>query len=92
MVWTGFREECLFGGRRYCGLFTFREVKYCRRCVAINEVRWRIRRLAFGAVLCSWSVGVVGEVRRTWKRVRHFSILLVFVELFSMSSCTGVVG
>ena len=63
MVWMGFREECLFGGRHYCGLFTFREVKYCRRCVAVSEARWRVRCLPFGAVLCSWSVGVVGEVR-----------------------------
>ena len=64
MVWTGFREECLFGGRRFCGLFTFREVKYCRRYVAVSEARWCVRRLSFGAVLCSWSVGVVGEGRR----------------------------
>ena len=63
MVWTGFRKECLFGGRCYCGLFTFREVKYCWRCVAVSEARWRVHRLAFGAMLCSWSVGVIGEVR-----------------------------
>ena len=64
MVWTGFREECLPGGRRFCKVFTFRQVNYCRRCVAVSEARWRLRRLSFAAVLCSWSVGVVGEVCR----------------------------
>ena len=64
MVWTGFREECLLGGRRFCKVFTLREVNYCRRCVAVSETRWLVRRLSLSAVFCSSSVGVVGEVRR----------------------------
>ena len=63
MVWTGFREKCLPGGCRFCRVFTFRQVNYCRRCVAMSEARWRLSRLSFAAVLCSWSVRVVGEVR-----------------------------
>ena len=63
MLWTGFPEECVCGGRRSCALFTFREVKYCRRCVAVSEGRWPLHRLLFGAVFCSWSVGLVGEFR-----------------------------
>ena len=63
MVWTGFREECLLDGRRFCRVFTFRLVNYCRRCVAVSEARWHLRCLSFAAMLCSWSVGVLGEVR-----------------------------
>ena len=63
MMWTGFREECLPCGRRFCRVFTLREVNYCRRCVAVSEARWLVRRLSLGAVFCSSSVGVVGEVR-----------------------------
>ena len=53
MVWTGFREDCLPGGRRFCIVFTFRQVNYCRRSVAVSEARWLVRRLSFAAVLCS---------------------------------------
>ena len=63
MVSTGFREECLPGGRRFCRVVTLREVNYCRRCVAVSEARWFVRCLSLGAVFCSSSVGVVGEVR-----------------------------
>ena len=62
VVWTGFREECLPGGRCFCRVFTFRQVNYYRRCVAVSEARWLVRRLSFATVLCSLSVGVVGEV------------------------------
>ena len=64
MVWTGFREECLPGGHHFCRVFTFRQMNYCRRCVAVSEARWRLCRLSFAAMLCSGSVGVMGEVRR----------------------------
>ena len=30
----------------------------------MSEARWLVRRLSFATVLCSSSVGVVGEVRR----------------------------
>ena len=63
MLWMGFPKECVCGGCCSCVLFTFREVKYCRRCVAVSEARWPLRRLLFGAVFCSWSVGGVGEFR-----------------------------
>ena len=33
-------------------------------CLAGSEVRWLVRRLSVGAVFCSSTVGVVGEVRR----------------------------
>ena len=62
MVWTGFREECLPGGRCFCKVFKFRQVNYRRRCIAVSEARWRLRRLLFAAMLCSSSVGVVEEV------------------------------
>ena len=66
MVSTGFHEETLRGGRRFCRVVTFREVNQCRRCVAGTEVRWLVRRLSLGAVFYSSSVGVVGEGRPLW--------------------------
>ena len=61
MLWTGFPEECVCGGRHSCALFTFREVNYCRRCVPRREGRSPLRRLLFGAVFCSWSVKLCWE-------------------------------
>ena len=63
MVSTGFREECLPCGCHFCRVVTLREVNYCLRCVAVTEARWLVRHLSLGAVFCSSSVGVVGEVR-----------------------------
>ena len=57
----GFREECLRGGRRFCSVLTFTEVNYCRRCVAVTEGRWLVRRRSEGALFCSSTVGVLGE-------------------------------
>ena len=64
MVWTGFCEECLPSGRRFCKVFTLREVNYYRRCVAVSEARWLVHRLSLAAMFYSSSIGVVGEVRR----------------------------
>ena len=64
MVWTGFCEECLPSGRRFCRVFTLRVVNYCRICVAVSEARWLVRCLLLGAVFYSFSVGVVGDVCR----------------------------
>ena len=63
MVSMGFHEECLPGGCRFCRVLTLREVNYCRRCVAVTEARWLVRRTSLGTVFCSSSVGAVGEVR-----------------------------
>ena len=65
-------------------------MKYCRRCIAVSEARWSVRRLSFGAMLCSWSVEVVGEVHRVRGSGSALLHSLGFVVLFSMSSCTGV--
>ena len=59
-----FHEECVAVGHRFCRVFTLRQVKYCRRCVAMSAARSLVRCLSFATVLCSSSFRVVGEVRR----------------------------
>ena len=57
----GFWEECLRGGCRFCSVLIFTEMNYCRRCVAVTEGRWLVRRRSEGALFCSSTVGVLGE-------------------------------